>query len=223
MTGCPLTWMQSLRSMMMKKTVLTFVVLFRAELSETRDSGFHLRFLLVNLLGWFTGLISGLGFQVPKLRSVCLHGDWRVTMISGEDFFILSLMEYVRLTRMEILFYFCLGFEFYLSVPVVITLKVYVYDGVYAHKDTVEGAKEHTDITSLLRIGETLKTREDTFTRSVAARVPMRSPSTGGSSGASMGIGWGGPTKEDNWRKSRDRTSTPGSRTGQNDHRNGSG
>lgn len=51
--------------------------------------------------------------------------------------------------------------------------------------------------------------------RSVAARVPMRSPSTGGSSGACMGIGWGGPTKEDNWRKSRDRTSTPGSRTGQ--------
>lgn len=53
--------------------------------------------------------------------------------------------------------------------------------------------------------------------RSVAARVPMRSPATGGSSGASGGSGWGGSTDEDNWRGQsydRDRSSTPGSRTG---------
>jgi transcription elongation factor SPT6 len=53
--------------------------------------------------------------------------------------------------------------------------------------------------------------------RSVAARVPMRSPATGGSSGASMGSGWGGSTNEDSWRGQsydRDRSSTPGSRTG---------
>jgi transcription elongation factor SPT6 len=54
--------------------------------------------------------------------------------------------------------------------------------------------------------------------RSVAARVPMRSPATGGSSGASAGSGWGGSTNEDNWRGQsydRDRSSTPGSRTGE--------
>lgn len=53
--------------------------------------------------------------------------------------------------------------------------------------------------------------------RSVAARVPMRSPATGGSSGASMGSGWGGSSNEDSWRGQsydRDRSSTPGSRTG---------
>ena len=53
--------------------------------------------------------------------------------------------------------------------------------------------------------------------RSIAARVPMRSPATGGSSGASGGSGWGGSTDEDNWRGQsydRDRSSTPGSRTG---------
>ena len=54
--------------------------------------------------------------------------------------------------------------------------------------------------------------------RSVAARVPMRSPATGGSSGASAGSGWGGSTNEENWRGQsydRDRSSTPGSRTGE--------
>ncbi|KAG7962184.1 hypothetical protein I3843_09G052600 [Carya illinoinensis] len=225
--------------------------------------------------------------------------------------------------------------------PSHLTLTLKVYDGVYAHKDIVEGGKEHKDITSLLRIGKTLKIGEDTFEdldevmdryvdplvshlkgmlsyrkfrkgtkaevdellriekleypmrivycfgishehpgtfiltyirstnphheyiglypkgfkfrkrmfedidrlvayfqrhvddpqsaqslRSVAARVPMRSPATGGSSGASMGSGWGGSTNEDNWRGQsydRDRSSTPGSRTGRNDHRNGSG
>ncbi|XP_065620948.1 transcription elongation factor SPT6 homolog [Quercus suber] len=43
----------------------------------------------------------------------------------------------------------------------ILTLKV--YDGVYAHKDIVEGGKEHKDITSLLRIGKSLKIGEDTF------------------------------------------------------------
>lgn len=43
------------------------------------------------------------------------------------------------------------------------TLTLKVYDGVYAHKDIVEGGNEHKDITSLLRIGKTLKIGEDTF------------------------------------------------------------
>lgn len=43
------------------------------------------------------------------------------------------------------------------------TLTLKVYDGVYAHKDIVEGGKEHKDITSLLRIGKILKIGEDTF------------------------------------------------------------
>ncbi|KAF3970489.1 hypothetical protein CMV_005822 [Castanea mollissima] len=43
----------------------------------------------------------------------------------------------------------------------ILTLKV--YDGVYAHKDIVEGGKEHKDITSILRIGKSLKIGEDTF------------------------------------------------------------
>lgn len=44
-----------------------------------------------------------------------------------------------------------------------LTLTLKVYDGVYVHKDIVEGGKEHKDITSLLRIGKTLKIGEDTF------------------------------------------------------------
>ncbi|KAM3738631.1 hypothetical protein ACB098_09G144400 [Castanea mollissima] len=43
----------------------------------------------------------------------------------------------------------------------ILTLKV--YDGVYAHKDIVEGGKEHKGITSILRIGKSLKIGEDTF------------------------------------------------------------
>lgn len=53
--------------------------------------------------------------------------------------------------------------------------------------------------------------------RSVAAMVPMRSPAAGGSSGASAGSGWGGSTNEGGWRGQsidRDRSGTPGSRTG---------
>ncbi|XP_039160120.1 transcription elongation factor SPT6 homolog [Eucalyptus grandis] len=226
--------------------------------------------------------------------------------------------------------------------PSYLTLTLKVYDGVYAHKDIVEGGKEHKDITSLLRIGKTLKIGEDTFEdldevmdryvdplvghlkvmlnyrkfrkgtkaevdellriekaehpmrivycfgishehpgtfilsyirstnphheyiglypkgfkfrkrmfedidrlvayfqkhindpqhdsapsiRSVAAMVPMRSPATGGSSGTSVGSGWGGSTNEGGWRGQsfdRDRSSTPGSRTGR-DYRNSGG
>ena len=54
--------------------------------------------------------------------------------------------------------------------------------------------------------------------RSVAAIVPMRSPAVGGSSGASGGSGWGGSTNEGGWRGQsfdRERSSTPGSRTGE--------
>lgn len=47
--------------------------------------------------------------------------------------------------------------------PSFLTLTLKVYDGVYAHKDIVEGGKEQKDITSLLRIGKTLKIGEDTF------------------------------------------------------------
>ncbi|XVF24560.1 hypothetical protein REPUB_Repub13aG0138700 [Reevesia pubescens] len=47
--------------------------------------------------------------------------------------------------------------------PSYLTLTLKVYDGVYAHKDIVEGGKEHKDITSLLRIGKTLKIGEDIF------------------------------------------------------------
>lgn len=43
------------------------------------------------------------------------------------------------------------------------TLTLKVYDGVYAHKDIEEGNKDHKDITSLLRLGKTLKIGEDTF------------------------------------------------------------
>ena len=47
--------------------------------------------------------------------------------------------------------------------PSYLTLTLKVYSGVYAHKDIVEGGKEHKDITSLLRIRKTLKIGEDTF------------------------------------------------------------
>ncbi|KAL6555302.1 Transcription elongation factor spt6 [Orobanche gracilis] len=47
--------------------------------------------------------------------------------------------------------------------PSFLTLTLKVYDGVYAHKDIAEGGKEHKDVTSLLRIGKTLKIGEDTF------------------------------------------------------------
>ena len=45
----------------------------------------------------------------------------------------------------------------------ILTLTMKVYDGVYANTLIEEGGKEHGDITSLLRIGKTLKIRKDTF------------------------------------------------------------
>ncbi|KAK1292420.1 hypothetical protein QJS10_CPB17g01754 [Acorus calamus] len=47
--------------------------------------------------------------------------------------------------------------------PSYLTLTLKVYDGVYAHKDIIEGGKDHKDITSLLRLGKTLTIGEDTF------------------------------------------------------------
>lgn len=43
------------------------------------------------------------------------------------------------------------------------TLTLKVYDGVYAHKDIAESGKEMKDITSLLRIGKSLKIGDDVF------------------------------------------------------------
>lgn len=47
--------------------------------------------------------------------------------------------------------------------PSYLTLTLKIHDGVYAHKDIVEGGKEHKDITSLLKMGKTLKIGDDTF------------------------------------------------------------
>ncbi|KAK9725960.1 hypothetical protein RND81_05G180000 [Saponaria officinalis] len=47
--------------------------------------------------------------------------------------------------------------------PSYLTLTLKIYDGVFAHKDIIEGGKDHKDITSLLRIGKTLKIGEDIF------------------------------------------------------------
>lgn len=47
--------------------------------------------------------------------------------------------------------------------PECLTLTLKIHDGVYAHKEIVEGGKERKDITSLLRIGKTLKIGDDTF------------------------------------------------------------
>ncbi|KAH9626578.1 hypothetical protein KSS87_000655, partial [Heliosperma pusillum] len=47
--------------------------------------------------------------------------------------------------------------------PSYLTLTLKIHNGVYAHKDILEGGKDHKDIASLLRIGKTLKIGEDTF------------------------------------------------------------
>ncbi|XP_017246886.2 transcription elongation factor SPT6 homolog isoform X3 [Daucus carota subsp. sativus] len=47
--------------------------------------------------------------------------------------------------------------------PSFLTLTLKVYDGIYAHKDIIEGGKEQKDLTSLLRIGKTLKVGDQTF------------------------------------------------------------
>ncbi|KAL8254572.1 hypothetical protein R6Q59_032793 [Mikania micrantha] len=47
--------------------------------------------------------------------------------------------------------------------PSYLTLTLKIYDGVYAHKDIIEGGKENKDITSMLRLGKTLKIGDDIF------------------------------------------------------------
>lgn len=47
--------------------------------------------------------------------------------------------------------------------PSYLTLTLKVYNGVYAHKDILEGEKDQKDITSLLRLGKTLKIGDDVF------------------------------------------------------------
>ncbi|KAI3514436.1 hypothetical protein L1887_12838 [Cichorium endivia] len=47
--------------------------------------------------------------------------------------------------------------------PAFLTLTLKIYDGVYAHKDIIEGGKDDKDITSMLRLGKTLKIGEDEF------------------------------------------------------------
>ncbi|KAL5707704.1 Transcription elongation factor spt6 [Ranunculus cassubicifolius] len=47
--------------------------------------------------------------------------------------------------------------------PSFLTLTLKVSDGVYAQKDIAESGKDHKDITSLLRLGKTLKIGDDTF------------------------------------------------------------
>ncbi|KAI3831556.1 hypothetical protein MKX03_029514 [Papaver bracteatum] len=47
--------------------------------------------------------------------------------------------------------------------PSYLTLTLKISDGVFANKDIVEGGKDHKDITSLLRLGKTLKIGDDTF------------------------------------------------------------
>ncbi|XP_076912331.1 transcription elongation factor SPT6 homolog [Bidens hawaiensis] len=44
-----------------------------------------------------------------------------------------------------------------------LTLTLKIYDGVYAHKDIIEGGKENKDFTSILRLGKTLKIGDDVF------------------------------------------------------------
>ena len=57
--------------------------------------------------------------------------------------------------------------------PSFLTLTLKIYEGVFAHKDIVEGGKEHKDITSLLRIGKTLKIGDDTFEDLDEVSVPQ--------------------------------------------------
>ncbi|MCL7047010.1 hypothetical protein MKW94_029482 [Papaver nudicaule] len=47
--------------------------------------------------------------------------------------------------------------------PSFLTLTLKISDGVFAHKDIVEGGKDQKDITSLLRLGKTLKIGDDAF------------------------------------------------------------
>lgn len=47
--------------------------------------------------------------------------------------------------------------------PSYLTLTLKVCDGVYAHKDIIEGGKDNRDMTTYLRLGKTLSIGEDTF------------------------------------------------------------
>lgn len=47
--------------------------------------------------------------------------------------------------------------------PSFLTLTLKFYDGVYVHKEIVEGGKDHKDMTSLLRLGKPLTIDEETF------------------------------------------------------------
>lgn len=47
--------------------------------------------------------------------------------------------------------------------PLYLTLTLKISDGIYAHKEIVEGGKDHKDITSMLRLGKTLTIDQDTF------------------------------------------------------------
>ncbi|XP_071701053.1 transcription elongation factor SPT6 homolog isoform X2 [Rutidosis leptorrhynchoides] len=47
--------------------------------------------------------------------------------------------------------------------PSYLTLTLKIYDGIYAHKDIIEGGKENKDITSMLRLGKMLKIGDDVF------------------------------------------------------------
>lgn len=47
--------------------------------------------------------------------------------------------------------------------PSFLTLTLKIFDDVFAHKEITEGGKDHKDITSLLRLGKTLKIDNETF------------------------------------------------------------
>jgi transcription elongation factor SPT6 len=47
--------------------------------------------------------------------------------------------------------------------PYYLTLTLKFCDGFYAHKDIVEGGKDHRDFTTYLFLGKTLSIGEDTF------------------------------------------------------------
>ncbi|XP_057817210.1 transcription elongation factor SPT6-like isoform X2 [Cryptomeria japonica] len=50
-----------------------------------------------------------------------------------------------------------------LKGPTHLMLTLKIFDGVYAHKDIVEGGKDHRDFASFLRLGKTLSIGEETF------------------------------------------------------------
>ncbi|KAG2405489.1 Transcription elongation factor SPT6-like protein [Vigna angularis] len=305
----------------------------------TADEAMELCMHILTCLGRWKVLVLGDKFfflngsciQLVELVLVCM-----VKLVGDDNFGLISVIEFLsdKDPGESIIRPSSRG-------PSYLTLTLKINDGVYAHKDIIEGGKEHKDITSLLRIGKTLKIGDDTFEdldevmdryvdplvaylktmlnyrkfrkgtksevdellriekaeyptrivysfgishehpgtfiltyirstnphheyiglypkgfrfrkkmfedidrlvayfqrhiddpqhdsapsiRSVAAMVPMRSPATGGSSGPSVGSGWGGGSNNEGGRRGhsydRDRSSTPGSRTGRGEYRN---